>query len=416
MKGLFPRAAVLPFGSSVNSFGHRDSDLDMTLELSGDGGKEARGGSGRLVFQGKASSTPANQRLTLQRRMEVMAELLDHFMPGCSQVRRILNAKVPIIKYRQDLTAIDCDLTMANRSGYHMSRMLHLYGSCDPRVAPLVCVLRRWARSRGLTSPQAGRWLTNFSLTMLVLTYLMNTSPPLLLPLTTLKVTTGSDPETGDPSFTIPPQSTAAAASTAAGNAQTLEDLLRGFFAHYDKFKFRERGLSIVNGRDFVKPVHCALYIQNPLERDLNVSRNVTLEEVERFSTEVTHARYLMEAENEEGDSSNTSILWGAQRLWQRSGTTSTSAARHNENFHAIDWNAVFKPDDTNARTNKAIGGSGGAGGQRAQAEVTGMRSPGGQNRFTQQELSGLVSKLKQKAQEKKTQPIRQTRKGKVKR
>ena len=34
LSGLFPRASVLPFGSSVNSFGRFNCDLDMVLELS----------------------------------------------------------------------------------------------------------------------------------------------------------------------------------------------------------------------------------------------------------------------------------------------------------------------------------------------------------------------------------------------
>ncbi|KAG0728273.1 Poly(A) RNA polymerase, mitochondrial [Chionoecetes opilio] len=228
LSGLFPNAVVLPFGSSVNTFGHRDSDLDMTLELGGQGGK-AQGGEGRLVFQVKRSSSAANPRLTLQRRMEVTADLLDHFMPGCSQVRRILNARVPIIKYRQELTAIDCDLTMANRSGYHMSRMLHLYGTADSRVVALGGAIRRWARGRGLTSPHAGRWLTNFSLTLMVLTYLMNTSPPVLLPLSVLKVIPGEDEESGQPIFIVPQQSASAAAAAAAKNTDPLEPATQGF-------------------------------------------------------------------------------------------------------------------------------------------------------------------------------------------
>jgi poly(A) RNA polymerase len=33
INGLFPHATVLPFGSSVNSFGKRDCDLDMVVTL-----------------------------------------------------------------------------------------------------------------------------------------------------------------------------------------------------------------------------------------------------------------------------------------------------------------------------------------------------------------------------------------------
>lgn len=90
----------------------------------------------------------------------------------------------------------------------------------------------------------------------------------------------------------------------------------------------------------------------------------------------------------------------------------------------------MFRPEDANTRTNKPT--AAGKGGNSTQArspsprasadldlaEAGGvMRSSGeGQTRLTQQELSGLVSKLKQKAQQRKTQPVRPPRKGKVKR
>jgi hypothetical protein len=33
LRGMFPRAAVFPFGSSVNGFGQRGGDQDMVLVL-----------------------------------------------------------------------------------------------------------------------------------------------------------------------------------------------------------------------------------------------------------------------------------------------------------------------------------------------------------------------------------------------
>ncbi|KAG0729566.1 hypothetical protein GWK47_030047 [Chionoecetes opilio] len=58
----------------------------------------------------------------------------------------------------------------------------------------------------------------------------------------------------------IVPQHSASVAATK--NTDPLEKLLRGIFEYFDNFNFRERGMSIVTGRNFVKPAHCALYIQ----------------------------------------------------------------------------------------------------------------------------------------------------------
>lgn len=56
-----------------------------------------------------------------------------------------------------------------------MSELLYIYGELDPRVRPLVCTIRHWAKMKGLTETQRPtQMLTNFSVTLLVLFYLMN--------------------------------------------------------------------------------------------------------------------------------------------------------------------------------------------------------------------------------------------------
>lgn len=334
LSGLFPQACVLPFGSSVNSFGRINCDLDMILELFDVTNQDT---TQRLVFQAKKSRSAANPRITMQRHMEVISDILDNFVPGCSQVRKILAARVPIIKYRQDLTDMECDLSMANRSGFYMSEMLYLYGSMDKRVRPLVFAIRKWAKDRHVTSPYAGRWVTNFSLTLLVLFYLMRTSPPVIPPLQMLIKLAGDDDvrtaESINCTFLRDLK-----ILTASDNKQSLEDLLRGFYEFYDKFDFKERGLSVVRGDDFVKPEHNALYIQNPLERELNVSRNVTLEELERLRSEITHARYRLEEDTEHIEEQQGQQPWGLLSLW---GASHKPQAHRGLNA-SIDWQEVF--------------------------------------------------------------------------
>lgn len=84
-------------------------------------------------------------------------------------------------------------VTVLGRSGFYMSQMLYMYGSMDPRVRPIVFAVRRWARDRHITSPYAGRWVTNFSLTVMVLFYLMNVSPPVIASLLSLNVNSGNN-------------------------------------------------------------------------------------------------------------------------------------------------------------------------------------------------------------------------------
>lgn len=53
-----------------------------------------------------------------------------------------------------------------------MSDFLYIMGSIDSRVRPLIFAVRKWAAEVGLTNVSPGRWISNFSLTLLVLAFL----------------------------------------------------------------------------------------------------------------------------------------------------------------------------------------------------------------------------------------------------
>lgn len=65
----------------------------------------------RLMFHSKPA---VNTRSQTQRHIDGLADLVQWFLPGCTDVRRILLARVPIVKYRQELTDIECDLSLTN--------------------------------------------------------------------------------------------------------------------------------------------------------------------------------------------------------------------------------------------------------------------------------------------------------------
>lgn len=61
-----------------------------------------------------------------------------------------------------------------NRSSYYMSKLLWSLSSIDNRVAPLVFVIRRWAREASITQSAPGPWFSNFQMTLLVIFYLQS--------------------------------------------------------------------------------------------------------------------------------------------------------------------------------------------------------------------------------------------------
>lgn len=71
------------------------------------------------------------------------------------------------------------------------SELLYIYGCLDPRVRALVFSVRCWARVHGLTNSVPGTWITNFSLTMMVMFFLQRRSPPIIPTLDQLKELAG---------------------------------------------------------------------------------------------------------------------------------------------------------------------------------------------------------------------------------
>lgn len=79
-------------------------------------------------------------------------------------------------------------------------------------------------------------------------------------------------------------------------NNASLQILLLQFFEFYAQFDFQDKAISINEGVPIRKPNAQSLYIVNPLEQALNVSKNVSYEECERLKAEVRNAAWQLDA------------------------------------------------------------------------------------------------------------------------
>lgn len=79
-------------------------------------------------------------------------------------------------------------------------------------------------------------------------------------------------------------------------NNESLKSLLCQFFEYYSQFDFKKYSVCLNEAVPLLKPDHSALYIVNPLERQLNVSKNVSLEELDRFKEEVKSAAWVLQS------------------------------------------------------------------------------------------------------------------------
>ncbi|CAH0381406.1 unnamed protein product [Bemisia tabaci] len=283
--GVFPHIQAIPFGSSVNSYGKLGCDLDLSLLLD----DITVNNNSRLVFQAK---TRLNKRTSVQRQMEVVADLIQLLLPGCSHVRKILQARVPIVKFNQDLTFIECDLSTDNTAAIYMSELLYLLGYIDWRVRPLVFTVRWWAKEVMLTnSPHPGHWITNFSLTLLVIFFLQREN--ILPSLDFLMKTAGPEDDrvTEDGINCTFLRDLSKLPQPEQKNSKSLAELLLRFFEFYSTFDFATKAVSINLGTTINKPEPVApMFIINPLERLLNVTKNMNFEETARLRIEAKNA------------------------------------------------------------------------------------------------------------------------------
>lgn len=288
LKGIFPLSKVLPFGSSVNSFGKIESDIDLVI-MDSDIKKNA---TSRLIYHGKCMS---NSRTQIQRNIEILGDLLQLFLPGCSRVKRITQARVPIVKYSQDFVGVECDLAVSNETAVNMSELLYIFGNFDYRVRPLVFTIKMWANQNNLTNDTPGRWITNFSLTLLVLFYLQQEQiiPPIQM---LVKQATNGDVRITNEGINCTFLRDISKLSRVVTNTKSLDQLLLGFFDYYASFDFHTNAISLNFGKTINKPEYSALYIVNPLEVHFNVSKNMSSEEMERFRIELRNAAWLIES------------------------------------------------------------------------------------------------------------------------
>lgn len=274
LSGLLPGVNVFPFGSSITGFGINGCDLD-------------------LVAIQKSSENPISIELNteigrheMQTQLSVLSNVVKYFMKGCKNIQFIKNARVPIVKYKQCFADIDCDLSLYCESGVIMSQILHCLCNIDERVKPLVFFIKVWAKQLEVTCEYPCGRITNFSLSLLVLFFLQQSGvnhPPVL---PTLDIFLNENQY----SFNIKQVKMAESFVNffkvkAEVNDKSVENFLKLFFSFFANFNFEEHGVCLKTGKIIENNSGHPLYIRNPLNLSLNVSKNVSLVELNKFKS-----------------------------------------------------------------------------------------------------------------------------------
>ncbi|XP_071871157.1 mitochondrial poly(A) polymerase [Bombus fervidus] len=274
---LFANIDVVPFGSSVNGFGQVGCDLDLLCKIVMN--TDQNFSLKKLIAM--SQNIPLAERNEQKQFLELVGTMMKVFIPGITDVKKILEARVPIIKFYNLNTNMKCDLSSTNTVALQMSKLLYVYGQLDWRIKPLVCTIRKWARVMDLTREYPGNWITNFSLTLLIIFYLQKKNIlPSMNTVNCFVELSKSKNKAVDHNLNW---FVSWERSIKRNNDESLSNLLYNFFEYYSVFDFKTQAICIKNGENKPKNDFSPLYIHNPFNTTLNVSKNVNSSELMRL-------------------------------------------------------------------------------------------------------------------------------------
>lgn len=162
------------FGSGVNGFQMKSSDIDISVELSPEL-RERLLGLDMQVSLGTDTSTCTRKRLAATVAVRFLAEALGR--AGISVRDVVENARVPIVKCfyvdweRNTQRTFEVDISFGNDVVLYNSQLLRAYADFDQRAMALGILVKHWAKQRGIRSPLEGT-LSSYSYSLMVIHFL----------------------------------------------------------------------------------------------------------------------------------------------------------------------------------------------------------------------------------------------------
>ncbi|ELK24772.1 Poly(A) RNA polymerase, mitochondrial [Myotis davidii] len=98
-------------------------------------------------------------------------------------------------------------------------------------------------------------------------------------------------------------------------NTETLELLLKEFFEYFGNFAFNKNSINIRQGREQNKPESSPLHIQNPFETSLNISKNVSQSQLQKFVDLARESAWILHQEDKDHPSPPSNQPWGLAAL-----------------------------------------------------------------------------------------------------
>lgn len=252
VSSVFENSKIYLVGSSLNGFGSDSSDADMCLVVSS---KE---------LQGKRDASAILQHLMTPLRK-------------CSFIKQcnLIQAKVPILKFSDNLSGIECDLNVNNVIGVYNTHLLAMYSRVDWRLRPLGLFVKHWAQKMDIHDGSRGR-LSTYPLMLMLIQFLQCGSNPPVLP--NLHERFPKIFNYDRPMKEVDMRLQLPWAELASANTSTLGELFVGFISYYNHFDFGNWAISVRYGHPI--PIDLAIRNLPPHERaNTSASYKIFVEE-----------------------------------------------------------------------------------------------------------------------------------------
>ncbi|KAI5102901.1 speckle targeted PIP5K1A-regulated poly(A) polymerase, partial [Silurus meridionalis] len=349
---FLPDCRIVPFGSSVNTFGVHSCDLDLVLDLEDAKAFQKRSRKSEQTGENQSEDGQSEDSIlsdidlataSTVELLELVAAILRKCTPGVHKVQTVSSARLPVVKFSYRQLNLQGDITINNRLAVRNTRFLQLCSALDSRVRPLVYSVRFWAKQKQLAGNPSGSGplMNNYALTLLVFFYLQSVTPPVLPSVEQLKnlaceeeecVIDGWDCTFPSQPISVPPSK----------NTDDLCTLLFGFFKFYSNFDFPGSVVSVRDGRTLpitefqtrdeempdtsessdstrekpsVRPKLGPVNILDPFELHHNVAGNITERTHKNLSRELCEAeKYCRSLQYQRKSSKGKS--WGLVKLF----------------------------------------------------------------------------------------------------
>lgn len=224
---IFTDCKIEPYGSAITGLAFRDSDVDCFISV-------------------KSTQT---KHLITKHSNDLHSHLVKETKNILQRHKRIFKRVVclsssifPIVKFLHVLSQTNCDVSFKNSLGIYNSQLIYFLIASDPRLKPLFQFIKYWNKNLSTGS------LSSYVLMILIIFYLQQLSPRILIPIKELQRGEKFDLYVNDWNCGFDNVS----ALPKTQNASSVLTLLQGFYNFYEDYDFTDNVMCPFVGKSFL--------------------------------------------------------------------------------------------------------------------------------------------------------------------